>query len=151
MVSKVGKETLAYCGSCKMDLNHTIVAMQGDRILKAQCRTCKKEHVFRAPKGVSDPGAQPPVREKAERAGTSREAARAAAKATPIEIEWEKRISASRGQPLMTYSARAVFKPGDRLAHPTFGEGVVSKLVHPNKIEVVFQMDLKILIHAGTA
>ena len=51
----VAKETLAYCTSCKMDLNHIIVAMKGDRIAKVQCLTCKKEHNFRAPKGATEP------------------------------------------------------------------------------------------------
>src|SRR2546423_7914991 len=74
-----GKETLSYCTSCKMDLNHVIVAMKGDRIAKVQCLTCKKEHVYRAAKGVTEPAKK---RKKAADA--------AAAAATSVEAEWEK-------------------------------------------------------------
>ena len=52
---EVGKETLAYCTSCKMDLNHVIVAMKGDRLAKVQCLTCKKEHAYKAAKGQTEP------------------------------------------------------------------------------------------------
>ena len=57
MASKEGvaSETLAYCTSCKMDLNAVVVAMKGDRIAKVQCLTCKKEHVYKAPKGIDTP------------------------------------------------------------------------------------------------
>src|SRR5882762_8316192 len=75
----VGKETLSYCTSCKMDLNHIIVAMKGDRIAKVQCLTCKKEHNYRIPKGISEPARK---KKKAEAA--------AAEAATSIEAEWEK-------------------------------------------------------------
>ena len=37
----------------------------------------------------------------------------------------------------------------DKIKHPTFGEGIVNKLIYPNKVEVIFQSDVKILIHAG--
>ena len=57
--NSVGTEALAYCTSCKMDLNHVIVAMKGDRIAKVQCLTCKKEHVYKAPKGVTEPMPRP--------------------------------------------------------------------------------------------
>ena len=54
-MTRTAQDTLAYCGSCKMDLSHTIMAMQGDRVIRVQCRTCKKEHTYKAPKGVTDP------------------------------------------------------------------------------------------------
>ncbi len=143
-ISMVGKEALSYCSSCRMDLNHTIVAMQGDRIRKVQCRTCKKEHMYKAPKGVNDPAVQPA--EKPEKAARTKTAA--AAKSTPIEVEWHKQMLAN-SSPIKPYSAKGSFSIGDKLNHPMFGDGIVGKLVFPNKIEVVFRHDLKVLIHAG--
>ena len=135
----VATETLAYCTSCKMDLNHMIVAMKGDRIAKVQCLTCKKEHVFRAPKGATEP--KPKVSKK--KAAAEEDAIHS------IEVEWEKLMSSHREHPMKSYSMKGHFALGDKLNHPTFGEGIVGKLIYPNKLEVIFRTDVKILIYAG--
>lgn len=139
----VATETLSYCTSCKMDLNHVIVAMKGDRIAKVQCLTCKKEHAYRAPKGATEPQAKAaPRAKKAESA--SEEANHS------IEVEWEKLMSAHREIPVKPYSTKGQFGLGDKLHHPTFGDGIVGKLIYPNKLEVIFRTDVKVLIHSGT-
>jgi hypothetical protein len=51
---KVSSDVLSYCTSCRMDLNHIVVSMKGDQIAKVECRTCKKTHVYRAPKGITE-------------------------------------------------------------------------------------------------
>ncbi|MBI2711885.1 MAG: hypothetical protein HYX41_03320 [Bdellovibrio sp.] len=139
--TSVAKETLAYCTSCKMDLNHIIVAMKGERIAKVQCLTCKKEHVYRAPKGASEPG---PKTSRAKKASVE-EAAHS------IEAEWEKLMATHKDHPVKPYSMKTQFDLGDKLHHPTFGDGIVGKLIYPNKLEVIFRNDIKVLIHAGNA
>jgi len=134
----VGKETLAYCTSCKMDLGNVIVAMKGDRIAKVQCLTCKKEHVYKSPKGITTP-------KKTKKAKAAEE------KGNPVELEWEKLMAQHREAPMKSYTMKSHFGLGDKLAHPNFGEGIVGKLIYPNKIEVIFRTDVKVLIHAGVA
>jgi hypothetical protein len=138
----VGSETLAYCTSCKMDLNHVIVALKGDRIAKAQCLTCKKEHAFKAPKGQAEPA-------KAKKKKKSEAAEEATAHS--IEAEWEKLMTAHRDLPMKPYNTQGHFVLGDKINHPTFGEGIVGKLIYPNKLEVIFRTDVKILIHGGAS
>ncbi len=135
--TSVANEAPAYCTSCKMDLNHVIVAMKGERIAKVQCLTCKKEHLYRAPKGATEPKA--PKAKKADTEETNHS----------IEVEWEKLMSAHRDIPIKTYSTRGQFNLGDKLSHPTFGDGIVGKLIYPNKLEVIFRTDVKVLIHGG--
>lgn len=139
--TEVGSEVLSYCTSCKMDLNHVVVAMQGDRLARVQCRTCKKEHAFKAPKGATTPGAKP------KRASKKKDTA--ADLVHSIEAEWEKLMAAHREAPIKSYSMKSKFMLGDKLRHPNFGEGIVGKLIYPNKLEVVFRTDVKILIHGG--
>jgi hypothetical protein len=140
----VGKETLAYCTSCKMDLNHIIVAMKGDRIAKVQCLTCKKEHAYKAAKGVNEPGkAVKATRTSKKKAAAEEEVCHS------IEAEWQKLMLAHKDAPTKGYSTKANFGLGDKINHPTFGDGIVGKLIYPNKIEVIFQMDVKVLIHGG--
>src|SRR5947209_20345430 len=96
----VGKEALAYCTSCKMDLNHVIVALKGDRIAKVQCLTCKKEHVYKAPKGQAEPKKKKP----AKSAAAAEEAA-----SHSIEVEWEKLMTTHRDAPSKPYSMKGQF------------------------------------------
>ncbi len=136
----VASEVISYCTACKMDLNSVIVAMKGDRIAKVQCFTCKKEHTYKAPKGIDTPAAKP------KRA--SKKKAEASADHS-IEVEWEKLMSTHKDAPLKNYSAKGHFVLGDKISHPSFGDGIVGKLIYPNKLEVIFRTDLKVLIYAG--
>lgn len=139
----VAKETLAYCTSCKMDLNHRIVAMKGDQIAKVECLTCRKEHVYKAAKGVNDPKKAPKPRKKAASDDSS--------KSAPVEQEWQKLMLQHREKPMKAYSLKGNFDLGDKISHPKFGEGIISRLIYPNKVEVIFQMDVKVMIHGGPA
>ncbi len=141
--TEVAKETLAYCTSCKMDLNSIIVAMKGDKIAKVQCFTCKKEHVYRAPKGVTEPKA------KATRAPRKKKSEDGTTPENSIEAEWEKLMNAHKDAPMKSYSMKGQFTLGDKVKHTNFGDGIVGRLIYPNKIEVIFQKDMKILIHGG--
>ncbi|MEK6707086.1 MAG: hypothetical protein AABZ06_15015 [Bdellovibrionota bacterium] len=139
----VAKEIMSYCTSCKMDLNHVIVAMKGDRAAKVQCLTCKKEHAYRIPKGITEPPAKktPSRRKTKDKAGSG--------EVVSIQVEWEKLMASHLESPVKSYSTKAQFNIGDKLSHPSFGEGIVGKLIFPNKLEVIFRDYMKTLIHAG--
>jgi hypothetical protein len=137
---KVAEETLAYCSKCRIDLAHTVVAMQGDRILRVFCKTCKTEHAFKAPKGVTDPSMAPPPKTRKTAAPKS---------VHSVAEEWEKLMAIHKNVPIKNYSTKGSFSVGDRIEHPSFGTGLVEKLLHPNKVEVLFKTDIKILICAG--
>ena len=136
-MSQTGKDTQAYCTKCKMDLNHVIVAMQGDRVAKVQCHTCHGTHQFRAPKGAKTP-------QKAKAKSASSQAQK---KIKAIEDEFQEWKSARGDQEKKSYQASQKFEEGQRLEHPKFGEGFVRKHIHPNKIEVLFSDDVKTLVH----
>jgi hypothetical protein len=137
----VGKEIVSYCTKCKMDLGHTIVAMKGANPARVICRTCKSEHNFKVKKGVKEPGAA-----KAPRA--PRVPKEKVDKAVPVEMEWTKQIN-SNTRAVKEYAANGAFSAGDKIAHPSFGEGIIQKLIFPNKVEVLFRTDMKLLIHSG--
>jgi len=138
--ASVAKEALSYCTSCKRDVNHIIVAMKGERIAKVQCLSCKKEHVYRAPKGITEAPVKTP---------RTRKSAASEPTHSSIEAEWEKLMNTHKDLPMKAYSTKAHFGLGEKLSHPTFGNGIVGKLIYPNKLEVIFQTDIKVLIHAG--
>lgn len=144
---KVAEEILSYCTRCRMDLSHTVVAMQGDRAVRVQCKTCRSDHAYRAPKGAKEPL---PKGSPLARSGGGKAAAEKKEVVT-VEAEWQKLMAQSKAVAPKNYDARASFKAGDRVLHPTFGEGIVEKTVYPNKVQVVFRMDIKTLVHAGEA
>lgn len=142
---RVAEQTLAYCGQCKMDLSATVVAMRGDQVVRVQCRTCRGERAYRAPKGVTDPKMAPPPK-------TTTRGARTASGERPdhsVGAEWRKEMLAHKDRPANAYGAKNQMGVGDKIAHPTFGEGIVMKMIHPNKAEILFEMDLKVLICGG--
>ena len=94
------------------------------------------KHVWR-PKGATEPRAK------------KRKAKAAEPQGNPIELEWEKLMTTHKDAPLKSYSMKGAFVLGDKLNHPTFGDGIVGKLIYPNKLEVIFRTDVKVLIHAG--
>ncbi len=127
--SLIGKGVPAYCKSCKSNEDHMILETKGDKATKVKCYTCEEEHAFKAPKKISDtPKGGAPV----------------------TELEWEKIMNVHKDAPLKTYSMKEKFLLGDKLNHASFGEGIVSKNIHPNKIEVIFKEQAKILIHCGS-
>ena len=63
MVHSAGKDLDAYCGRCKLELSHRILAMDGTHIHRVRCLTCNADHAYRrAPSqrasGQSAPGAK---------------------------------------------------------------------------------------------
>jgi hypothetical protein len=136
----VGKENLSYCTSCRMDLAHIIVSMKGDKIAKVECKTCKKTHVYRAPKGITTPKAK---KAKKAKAGETLMTTRS------VEAEWERLMTESETSPEKSYSKGAGFGVGDKIKHSTFGQGFVTRLIYPNKMEVIFKSDLRTLVHTA--
>jgi hypothetical protein len=47
---------------------------------------------------------------------------------------------------LTPYSITGLYETGQALKHAHFGLGFVTRVVHPNKIEVLFEKESKILI-----
>jgi hypothetical protein len=139
----VGQEIICFCSSCKLDLRHVIVAHKSGNsgtIAKVRCNTCGKIHAYRA-----NPG------EKAAAVATARKNSdspkRERAQVIPIEVEWREQLSTKQGVASVQYLPTKEFKVGDVIEHPTFGCGVVKTVKDGNKFEVLFQRDVKTLIH----
>jgi len=138
MVNKVAKDVVAYCVSCKMDLAHTVVAMDGETVKKVLCNTCKKEHVYRAPKGEAAPTKKKkPVRKTR------------AKKIVAPDVLWEKALEPAQDFPSKLYTFDGSFESGEKIDHKTFGMGLITKLIQPNKMEVIFKEGTKIMIRGN--
>ena len=65
---------------------------------------------------------------------------KAAAEVAPV-------IEADLTRPIRNYALTEVFQPGDRIAHPTLGTGVVQGEAGPGKITVLFDEKKSLLVH----
>jgi len=117
-----GDNIASWCTKCKLNLDHTIVAMDGEQVVKVKCRTCGSTHKFRNP---------------ADAPKTRTPRAKAADGATAAGSRWETALSESRGKSL-PYTMDAKYRVGDCVVHERFGKGVVLKL-YVNKCDVLFQ------------
>ncbi len=55
---KLGDVVDDYCRSCRLLMNHGVMALSGDTILKVRCNTCGTEHPYKGgklPKKRKDP------------------------------------------------------------------------------------------------
>lgn len=133
---EAGSEVDSKCLKCKDVTNHTIVAMADGKVAKVVCNVCGGRHNYRPPK----PEKKTNPKKKASRSsGKSIKQAKA-------EARFEELLADRDLSEAQTYSLTAVFKKGDLIDHPTFGLGVVTGTILPDKIEVTFREEDKILI-----
>ena len=136
-----GEEILSYCSSCKLDLKHLIVAHKSGNsgaVAKVECKTCRKIHSHRAPKGAA--GAVS-VKQQHERVP------RAKAQAVSLTAEWNKQLNEAGQKTSKTYSMAQAFDKGDIMEHSHFGRGIVQSLKDATKVEVLFENSLRVLLH----
>lgn len=121
---RLGDDVNTYCGKCKEERTHQIVALNAGEIERVVCHTCGGNHLYR---------------EKQKTTAGARTLAprRKAAEAAPL--------NAARAR---SYSPREKFATGDVISHPKFGLGEVMD-VRSEKIDVRFAAERRTLIHAG--
>ena len=123
-----GMELDAYCTKCKIVLAHVIVAMNGTRVARVQCKTCDGLHAYRA----SVPGS------RAAKGGRKK----AGGAPSYEELMQGRDVSSAR-----SYKGSAKFEEGEVLSHTTFGLGLVTRVLADAKMEVSFSKGNKVLIH----
>ena len=124
-----GDDTETYCGRCKAERAHQVVALNADGVpATVICRTCGGQHRFHAKKELNAPRA---TGSTGRRAGASAERKRDA----PVG-------------PARPYSPKEVYAVGEWVEHTKFGRGRVTQ-ARGGKIEVRFESESRLLLHAG--
>lgn len=132
----VDSKCLPKCGP-GLVLAHTVVAMDGDKIVKVKCNTCNKTHAYRSPDSASEATAakRKSARKKREEAAN---ASMVDFEALAAEVDLG---SAER------YSIKKVLDVRQVVEHPKFGTGIVFALKEDGKAEIVFRDGPRVLIH----
>jgi hypothetical protein len=138
MSAGVGADVEALCSKCG-DVWHVVVAKVGETIVKVLCKECGGQHRYKSPHAV--PAA------KKSAAGAAPKAPRAAK--APVERFEKSAVAADLSRAVRTYRATEAYAVGDRLDHPTFGQGVV-EIAEPGKITVFFATGRRVLVQSKT-
>lgn len=153
MTAAVGADIESLCSKCG-DVWHVVVAKVGDKIARVLCKQCGKEHRHKPP-GAAVAAAAPrggggegEGDEGAPTAAVKKK--RAPAKAKAVKEPEGPAIAADLSKPVRPYRASEAFAPGERINHPTFGEGIAESSPGPGKIQVYFGSGRRILAQAKT-
>jgi hypothetical protein len=142
---KPGSEVDAWCTKCRMDLLHRIIAMEGPKIARVECRTCGGHHNYRRPKSAPAPSARTDRSPAKFSASRSSPPAMSARKAAAHEAErqrestWEKAVLGKPVTSFRAYRASQTFSSGDLIRHGKFGDGYIVRIIDRQKVEVMFK------------
>jgi len=123
------------CSRCKGVLNHTIVAMVGEKIVRVECSTCHGVHAFHPVKPPKEAAAAKSPRAKSAAAPRKAKADPEAAE----RAEWEALQPGLDQSQAIPYDMNRPYRMKNLLAHPNFGLGIVQLVIPPNKIDVLFR------------
>ncbi len=129
-----GKEILSYCGKCQLKLAHIIMSMK-DAVTphKVQCKTCNSVHQYKSQATATKTRTSPK--------------AKATVHVRSASELWTEAMRINGHKNKKSYSIKAKFQVGDVISHPSFGEGFVQANLSNDRIEVLFQSDIKNLVH----
>jgi hypothetical protein len=137
MSAGVGADVEALCSKCG-DVWHVVVAKVGDQIVKVQCKQCSGYHRYKSPHGAPAekklPATHRPPREVKP----------------PVERFEKPAVAADLSKPTRPYRASEQFETGERIEHPSFGQGVV-EIAESGKITVFFASGRRVLVQAKAA
>lgn len=117
----------ARCSKCNAVTNHVVLAMVGIKPLNVECNTCNETHRYRA-LGV--------VRQAPKKANDTQ---------TVKQEEWDKLRSAMKNIAAKEYDMDMAYRVGTMIKHPSFGFGLVQRLVGNRKMEILFEEGKKLM------
>lgn len=149
---RAGGEVDSWCTKCKLVLNHRVIAMVGGVPVRVECSTCMSHHNFRA----RAPGEKAPSAARAASTSSGPRSTRAASAtkaqqaALDRERSWEKAVSGKAVSEFKNYRVDEIFAEGDLIRHKKFGDGVVTRILDPRKVEILFKDEPRTLAQGLT-
>ena len=133
----VGKDVEAYCGKCKADTWHVVTVVKNGKLNKVICKICNATHVYKAPESAGTPAKTAATTTRRRATGTTRTGRG--------KKDWGTLVGQIEDRHVIDYAISGEFSSTPAIRHKNFGVGVITKVHHRNKIEVIFQDGTKIL------
>lgn len=134
MSAAVGADIESLCSKCG-DVWHVVVAKVGEDIVRVICKECGGQHRYRNPKAPAG----------AKRTTAAPRSTRPVRPMKVVERFPTPSVAADLDKPPRTYSASERYAIGERVEHPTFGQGVV-EVLELGKMTVFFAVGRKVLV-----
>jgi len=139
---KLGDEIEGRCTKCKEVTNHTVTAIQDGEIKKVQCNACESSHKYYPPKKKVEGKA-------AKKSKPTKKAAKAEepTRLSPsLLAEWRNAVEEAAPDQFKPYQMTGVYQEKELVGHPTFGKGLVRKILGTGKMEVLFEDGLRRMV-----
>ena len=137
----VAKSFHTFCKKCDADRYHTVVAHTSATSAKLKCEICGASSTYKLPKAGAAAGG---AKRALTGAAAKRKEQAATAKRNAHSEEYNKLLDTDGDT--ANYNMKTKFELNTKLKHPKFGMGIV-KAVQPDKIEVVFEDEVRQLVH----
>lgn len=134
----VATKVHTFCKKCDADRYHVVLAHTNETSAKVQCEICSAKKTYKLESSA------PKAKRAVTGAAATRKAQSAEAKRSAHRTEYESLLDKSKGNG--AYSIRGEFTLNFKIEHSKFGVGIV-KSVFPDKIEVVFEDEVRMLVH----
>ena len=137
-MAQAGSDIDAYCSKCRMELMHVVIACDGDKVVRVECKTCRGQHAYKhAPASANKRGTSAIKTKKATTGKGSRSRPSA----------YEEAIGGRDLSQAVNYRVSSTFHQGDIINHHSFGIGVVTRLLSDAKVQVAFPSAERVLVH----
>ena len=124
----VGDAIEGRCTKCRKNTEHSIITLVKETPGQVECGLCSRQHKFRPPTAAKKPAARLATQHKdAERK------------------EWEELRPGMNTAKATDYSMDNAYKVKALINHPSFGIGLVQRVVGSQKIEVLFEDGKKMM------
>ncbi len=132
---EVGDEIEAMCGTCKAATVHNVEVIKDGKVTKVLCKSCHNSHKYRKP--VEEGEAKP--KKKATKAKKPTK--------TKEQRKWSRVMGKVEGTEPQSYDMSEKYEEQNVIDHSKFGVGVITEVIDPTKISVVFEEGVKTLVH----
>jgi len=125
------------CKKCDAERYHIVLAHTNSSSAKIECEVCHSKKTYKLPAARKPKKATGAAAVKKTQAAESRKNAH--------NKEYEDLVAAAEGS-AQGYNMKMKFNLNEKIQHPKFGVGVI-KMALPDKIEVVFADEVRLLVH----
>ena len=121
-----GDKIEARCTKCRKNSKHLVVSLQDGNPEQVQCRVCDRQHKYRPPTKVRKVSMKSVVEQK-----------------IADQKKWKKISAAAEVNKAKPYSMTESYKSDTLIDHPTFGVGIVQRVIGSQKMEILFAEGIK--------
>lgn len=133
----VAKSFYTFCKKCDADRYHIVLTHKSSTSAKVQCEVCKGIKTYSLPKAGST---------VAKKSSSSTGSKVVRAKKSSHSDDFQALTTNRSAEKAIPFSIKTKFEMNQKIEHSTFGMGYV-KAVQPDRIEVMFESEVKTLMH----